>query len=106
MINTPGILTDDGNIRIHNREGARIPIFFEDEFGNPRNMSNAVVVFIAEHAYRIVLEPGVAPNEKVLKIVPEQFSAHVDKMFEFVVREETVSEMPSVWRGKVIVEGW
>lgn len=106
MINTPGILMDDGSLRIHNREGARIPVFFEDEFGNPRNMTQATVVFLSEHDHRIVLEPGLAPNEMVLHIAPGQFSLFVDKIFEFIVRDETVVEMPAIWRGKVIVEGW
>jgi hypothetical protein len=103
---TPSIITEEGNIRIHNQEGARIPIFFEDENGDPRVMGGVTVAFIGEHGFRRVLEEGVAANEKVLKLRPGDFADQVDKMFEFVVRDESIEEMPTLWRGRVIVEGW
>jgi hypothetical protein len=106
VIETPAVLTDTGDIRLHNREGCRIPMFFQDDAGNDRVMTGLVVAFLTEHDTRIELLPGVATNELVLMIAPGAFSAYIGQKFSFVVRDESVAEMPVVWRGDVIVEGW
>jgi hypothetical protein len=106
VIQEPAIVTDDGNIRIHNQEGARIPLFFEHDDGTPRDMREATVAFLCPTGLRRVLIPGVQNHELILALEPNEFSAHIGRSVKFIVRDESVTERPVIWRGQVFPEGW
>lgn len=106
MIEQPAVITDKGDILLHNQEGALLPIFFEDDQGNPRVMTGLTVAFITSNGARVVLAPGVATNQLNLALTAGMFSAFLGKSVPFIVRDESMTETPVLWRGQVIVQGW
>lgn len=106
MIQTPAIVTEDGNILIHNQEGARLPLVFSGEDGADRDMTAATVAFMTSTGFRRELIPGDVSNELVLMLQPLDFAPLIGKMTQFIVRDETTPEKPVIWAGKLFVEGW
>lgn len=99
------VVNEDGNLRVHNRVGYAVSVFFEGDSGTPRDVTSAEIVFLSQ-AGNITLIQGVASNEKVLVIQPEMFTQWLNKKFEFVLRDNSLPEKPPVWSGNVIVRGW
>lgn len=106
MINTPALVTEQGDIRIHNREGGKIVVAFNSAEGTPRNMRNSTVVFETSKGFRKNLVPGTAPEEVVLQLDPMELMGHLNNVADFVVRDETTPEKAVVWQGHITVTGW
>lgn len=108
MISTPPIVNEAGNISIHNREGARLSVFFETELGVARTMTGLTVAMLlaTSPVRRLVLNDGAVLNEKVWIIAPEQFADLIDKRIDFALRDESTTDMPIIWRGYILVQGF
>jgi hypothetical protein len=106
VINTPAVVTEQGDIRLHNREGARLPLYFQNEDGGPRDMTNAVVTFMTSAGFSKALTPGIEPNELLLVLEPLELADHLNAKAEFIVQDESMPECPVIWQGHMMVTGW
>jgi hypothetical protein len=106
MIDPGAVVDENGDIILHGRQGAKIPIEFRDAAGNLRNMIGASVMFECGPTMNI---PLVATGGAIMELTLT--NADVKTIYNmkdrrFVVME-TINGIPTpVWQGMVYVEGW
>jgi len=106
MIDPGAVVDANGDIIVHGRQGAKIPIEFLDAAGNPRDMTGAAVTFECGPTVNI---PLVSAGGAVMDLVLTNANIKTiygSKNKDFVVLE-TINGLPTPhWRGTVYVEGW
>ena len=105
QVNIPPIVNDQGNINIHVREGASIPVAIQDEEGNEID-SSAMPLFFISGSFRKALEAN--PNDaqgRMLHITPDDLLTIVHGA-NFIVSDETDVDQPiNRWEGKIYKRG-
>lgn len=106
MINMPSIVTEQGDIRFHAKEGVMLQISFQDQDGNPRDMTGATVNFYVEGFQPITLTAGNTTDEMVLTIAKGTFDALIGKSADFVLVDETAVPPNIEWTGNIMITGF
>jgi len=105
QVNIPPIVNDQGNINVHIREGASIPIIIQDDEGNEVDSSTIPLFFICG-SFRKALEAN--PNDangRLLHITDDDLLTIVHGS-NFVVSDETDIDQPILrWEGKIYKRG-
>lgn len=104
----PELIDDDGNIRLHRREGSRFEIAFELPDGTPRDVSAALLFFEVKNEFRKPLESGTAIDNRTLIITREETAqlSTSTKGNPFVLIDETNVPPDVVWEGSIFVRGF
>lgn len=100
------IVTENGDIQMHGREGALIVLSFQEDDGTPRDMTSAVVTFEVR-GFTKPLVVGDQPHLMNLTLNRGELpTAFLGKVEDFVVLDETGAIPHVIWSGKVILTGW
>jgi hypothetical protein len=97
-----------GNILIHYREGANIPISYTDEDGESIDLSGSQYYFEIEGILRKLLPTDPDdPTGKILRISRNEAALIPRLGASFIVIDETdPDDLHIVWEGKIIPRGW
>ena len=105
MRTLPAFINENGDMSIHVREGGVAVFVFEDEAGNPRDMTNASVYFEIK-GFRRKLTAGDQPNQLILTIQRSDLNAFQNQRNQFLVLDETGTVPHVIMDGNIIVRGW
>lgn len=108
MILQPALVDDNGDINLHGRQGATIPIQFLNPNGTPRDMSGKTVTFEVGPTVNIALVLDSSDHSVMnLNIANLDVKAIFDADIRDFVVIETIAGIPTPhWRGTVYVAGW
>lgn len=106
MLTPPPLVTDEGDIAVHNREGVKIYVLFLDEDGNAIDVSSKSLWFETSSGVRTQLTSGSTTNEKVLTINPKALAAELGKPSSFILKDETTTLHEDLWQGRLFVGGF
>jgi hypothetical protein len=106
MISMPSPITEEGDIVFHAKEGLRIPIFFQQEDGSPRDMTGATVKLYVQDGATITLIAGATTDELVLEIPVGFYNTLVGKKADFALIDETADPANNLWSGILLVTGF
>lgn len=107
----PDLVDREGNIHLHRREGAVIEIAFEDENGNPRDVTELPLFLEVRNKFRKELAAGLTSDKRMIILTQEETAFLNASGIEFVVREESQvldgAVIPDVlWEGKMYGRGF
>lgn len=106
IVEQPAVVDAKGNITPHGQSGIDIPLSFEDSAGNPRDVSQAVIVFVVKDKLRVALEAGDSDHERRLVLTQEQIDTvgitEGNKGRPFAVIDESGEVPDVVWEGYII----
>ena len=105
MKNLTPFIDDSGNMHLHAREGGLAVFDFQDDEGNPRDMSNASVFFETEN-FRKALGAGENPSQLILTIERGDLNSFLNSRVEYIILDETGDIPHVIMEGNVIVTGW
>jgi hypothetical protein len=106
MINMPSPITEDGDIVLHAKAGLRIPVFFQQENGAPRDMTGTTVKFYVQGSSTILLTAGTSIDELILEIPVGFYNTLIGKKADFALVDETAVPANDLWSGVLFVTGF
>lgn len=105
MLNMPATLTEDGDIRLHAKEGLYLPMLFEEDDGSVRDMTGEVVKLEIKGGPTFTLTETERTDQMTLTIPKGALNAFIGKAADFALVE--YSQPPTVhWSGKIFVTGF
>lgn len=100
-IQVQDVVDAEGNLHVHNQQGAILNFGFEGI-----DVSARTYWFEMEQGIRIQLTNGAATDQKVLTISQGELSVGLDKISEYVIVDETDAVHELVLEGKIHVRGF
>lgn len=98
-------IDENANMHLHAREGGIAVFDFEDDDGNPRDMTGASIFFEVE-GFRKALDAGETSSQMLLIIDRGELNDFINKKREYVVLDETGVVPHVIVEGNLIVNGW
>lgn len=90
---------------LHGREGGRAVFTFEDDQGQPRNMTGAEVVFETSTGVTKALVAGDASNKMTLILQAGDLSV-TSRPAEYIIIDRSGLVPQRILSGKLVVSGW
>lgn len=95
-----------GNITIHGRAGASIPISFKDSAGAARDVTAAALFFEVEGVLRIALASGPTADVRTLTLSRAQVATIGTVKRNFACIDESTGTPSVFWSGVIQVFGY
>lgn len=105
MRDMPSIVSRDGDMLLHGREGALLVLEFEDDAGIPRDMTAAKVAFEIE-GFRKELVAGELPHQMILTLGQGELPNTIGRVVDFAVIDKSGSVPHLLWSGRLTQVGW
>lgn len=103
----PPVIDENGDIQLHGRQGAVIPVNFVDSAGAPRNMVGQNVTFECGVGVDKTLTAGATNDQMLITLDNADVKAIYAQDFkDFVVLDHSGAEPTPVWAGTVYIYGW
>lgn len=106
-VNIPPVVNDQGNINVHHHEGCTIPIEFQNQSGEPIDISNTPMFFEIPHGtFRKALDPDPSnPFGRILSLSPLELTS-IPNGANFCIADETNPQLPiHRWEGRLFKRG-
>lgn len=101
----PPVVSPEGDITFHGREGVVVVLDFETDQGVPRDMSGATVRFEID-GFAKNLTPGPGISNMTLTLDRGELPNTIGRMVDFVVVDETGTVPHVIWSGRLNQIGW
>ncbi|MBV8970915.1 MAG: hypothetical protein JO290_01350 [Sphingomonadaceae bacterium] len=93
-------------IDVDGRGGLSIVLTFQDDAGNPRDVSAALMFFEVDGALRVPLGPGGTAAQRTLALTRDQVATIGVKYRDFAFIDETLAVADAFWTGVITVRGF
>lgn len=99
-------IQEDGDIRLHGREGILVVFEFMTDLGNPRDMTGASVTFETDDYIKALIAGGQT-NQMVLSLNAADLPAnHINKKTPYIIRDNSGTVPHVIIDAELIVTGW
>lgn len=101
----PPLISEDGTLTVHGQEGIELFINFQDDVGNPRDVSGAVIQFKTPGFSKNLVATATV-GEMRLDLGQNELPNLIGQLAQYAIIEVT-GGTPSVhYFGKLIMIGW